>query len=831
MKFNAVFLSLSFSLTAIISLATTTIKYTAGDQYMLSFQPNKNVNVLSKSAGTNPNVWGCEIGGRRGYVPKNLLIEKKMLKKAEDLIYEVDTELTEDLAREALAKQAKVVEPQPKELPTIAEVPEPKEPSLSEVEIPTDVDVILGDKQLDESDGLADIETNSIDDTVEADAEGEVIDDESKQEAEPYTKESADDKNSAEPNQHSNSINEEHLDREKRDAISETLNADVPQSPPQNPATADDADIYKGKAPVNEPKFIKKEAFVTTDHASDDNAEVALEIAASTADIVIKDPPNLVQNVTLNSAVDSSKQPGQIETPGIARNQNASPIETLYFAGGVMASEPITDQNIPNIIDPLVKTISGNDSVDQTVVAEDNATNSLSSVEDSSVNTVKSTESQQNVAPELVLTIDTEQNDTIQEKSATLNAAETTETEIQAKAPAPEEHEPPDAQESSPNDSDNIQDTDAEEIGDSSTEELSSDDTPGDADIVGDIDEIKPIEEQLPTPQTVTVPPVPITEAAIPVPPSVESTTPVPTADNNVDSIPTPASATAQSENATVDEEVKIGLNETELSASTEKPSEQAVDHSSESVPIQPIHDPVQPAVGSNLLPPTVPSILDFQHHHHHHHAAHSHGHDHHSGENAHGHAHSGESHQHGHHQHQHTPPNNYLNPSLLADRLATVHPDAAAAISTEAATEQSAPDNQSDSGELNDENIVLVEQAASNAPDNAGSLFTPDRSIGIDESLFREPAPAHPIDSRPSTDGADSWIDNSVAAVLNFVNVFNPSGVNDNKHRNAAVDKHDSTENGKCKYSFFIRCLFTLPVYHIVPLSSFNTNKSIQFV
>uniref|UniRef100_A0A6P7FA13 Transport and Golgi organization protein 1-like n=1 Tax=Diabrotica virgifera virgifera TaxID=50390 RepID=A0A6P7FA13_DIAVI len=64
-----------------ISLAKTLLAYNRAEQYMLSFRPNTNIKVFSKEAGSRTDLWGVEINGERGYIPKSLVREYKILGK------------------------------------------------------------------------------------------------------------------------------------------------------------------------------------------------------------------------------------------------------------------------------------------------------------------------------------------------------------------------------------------------------------------------------------------------------------------------------------------------------------------------------------------------------------------------------------------------------------------------------------------------------------------------------------------------------------------------------------------------------------------------------
>uniref|UniRef100_T1JGN8 ADF-H domain-containing protein n=1 Tax=Strigamia maritima TaxID=126957 RepID=T1JGN8_STRMM len=75
-----------------ISEARTLLVYHSSDPHILSFQKNIAVKVFSKSAGTNPDLWGAEISGKRGYVPKNFIREQRIIIPLSDLKSIVPTE-------------------------------------------------------------------------------------------------------------------------------------------------------------------------------------------------------------------------------------------------------------------------------------------------------------------------------------------------------------------------------------------------------------------------------------------------------------------------------------------------------------------------------------------------------------------------------------------------------------------------------------------------------------------------------------------------------------------------------------------------------------------
>ncbi|KAK9877016.1 hypothetical protein WA026_016043 [Henosepilachna vigintioctopunctata] len=64
-----------------VSFAKTLTRYFAKDSYHLSFKPNEEVIIYSKSAGSKMDLWGAEIKGKRGYIPYTMVREYKVLKK------------------------------------------------------------------------------------------------------------------------------------------------------------------------------------------------------------------------------------------------------------------------------------------------------------------------------------------------------------------------------------------------------------------------------------------------------------------------------------------------------------------------------------------------------------------------------------------------------------------------------------------------------------------------------------------------------------------------------------------------------------------------------
>ncbi|KAH8279811.1 hypothetical protein KR054_006397 [Drosophila jambulina] len=73
----------------IISTGIAKISYASGAEGLISFKINTPIRVLSKSAGSNKQLWGVEINGRRGYANKDFIMEKKIIVGDAQLTFEV----------------------------------------------------------------------------------------------------------------------------------------------------------------------------------------------------------------------------------------------------------------------------------------------------------------------------------------------------------------------------------------------------------------------------------------------------------------------------------------------------------------------------------------------------------------------------------------------------------------------------------------------------------------------------------------------------------------------------------------------------------------------
>merc|ERR1711892_8984 len=91
----------------LLGVGKTVLKYFAKDDGMLSFANNKPVKIFSKGAGTNSDLWGVMIDGKRGYVNKAHVQEQRVYRK--DLEFTIPTEFAEPIPEEVKEKEAENV--------------------------------------------------------------------------------------------------------------------------------------------------------------------------------------------------------------------------------------------------------------------------------------------------------------------------------------------------------------------------------------------------------------------------------------------------------------------------------------------------------------------------------------------------------------------------------------------------------------------------------------------------------------------------------------------------------------------------------------------------
>lgn len=213
---------------------------------MLSFLANKQVRVLSKSAGTNSDLWGIEFQGQRGYANKKMLREMK--------IYVADNKLIE-ISTEPFM-QAKIDETPPLNEDKIDAENKPtdvQDSAEAEVLASAEVDGSQNETAVAKEDII--LKNDSINDQLnENEKVGTQLDDVT----DSGSKENNVDKNSVEVREHDDE--DDGLEEEENEEDEEDEQDEQDEQ-------------YKGKEPVNEPEVLKKHAYQTGEKAD----EIVLE--------------------------------------------------------------------------------------------------------------------------------------------------------------------------------------------------------------------------------------------------------------------------------------------------------------------------------------------------------------------------------------------------------------------------------------------------------------------------------------------------------------------------------------------------------------------------
>lgn len=242
-------------------------RYSAGDQYMLSFNPNTPVKVFSKSAGSNPTVWGVDIQGRRGYVPLSMIREERVI-IATSALTEQPTELAEEVSKEA----EKPVEEEKVTATIVERKPKPKdvEPeqgtSQPEDKVRTPIDTNISAEQPSQTVSTEERTEEESTETLSESVAAPVV--ESKPD---IGLEKSDEANLVEYNkiEELNPVNQQETEEEKQEEANSVKREEADTHSTEDDEENDDYDEneeYKGRVPVKEPPFIKKYAYVTGDN-------------------------------------------------------------------------------------------------------------------------------------------------------------------------------------------------------------------------------------------------------------------------------------------------------------------------------------------------------------------------------------------------------------------------------------------------------------------------------------------------------------------------------------------------------------------------------------
>lgn len=279
-------------------MGRTLQKYSAGDKYMLSFNYNTPVKIFSKSAGSNLDVWGVDIQGRRGYVPKKMIREERIIFPTVNLM-ELPTELAEETTKESEVEgdkiTATIIERQPE-----SKVPEPEtivkekletktpdsveNPETAQLQenVPTSIDTNITVEQTEKVEStekpeavvsetlstLVKVETPAVESKPNIEKTDESVTPESLEE------------NDSEQEEEEEGDDEVQDSQEDANIIKREVNNVDSNENSEEMGDYDENKKYEGSIPVNEPPFVKKHAYVTGDNKekSKDDEFPSLEI-------------------------------------------------------------------------------------------------------------------------------------------------------------------------------------------------------------------------------------------------------------------------------------------------------------------------------------------------------------------------------------------------------------------------------------------------------------------------------------------------------------------------------------------------------------------------
>lgn len=272
---------------------------------MLSFRPNIPVKIFSKSAGNNPDVWGVDIQGRRGYVPKKMIREERVHIHT-TLLIEVPTEVAapNEPPKEVKITETIVEQYKQEEDPSIStddskkeELPEKTVEKVEEtsetihVEIPivekltidpyTENSIVKGESELNTPSFV-----ESTAPTHSTSEKPQPVPSEEVNSVSSTVNETGDSKPS---NSEPNTVNPDNQPETNTATEEESIssgededddNADDSEENEEDENDYDEEKEYAGRVPVNEPPFIKKTAYQTEDgqEKSKDEPVVTLEL-------------------------------------------------------------------------------------------------------------------------------------------------------------------------------------------------------------------------------------------------------------------------------------------------------------------------------------------------------------------------------------------------------------------------------------------------------------------------------------------------------------------------------------------------------------------------
>lgn len=340
-------------------MAKTMLNYNAIDPGMISFPRNQQVRVLSKEAGSNPEVWGIEVQGRRGYAPKQHLQEYQVIVKKDKLI-EVPTES---------------FMPKPDQTQPQADAQSKIDESTVKVEsAPSENNDINGTVSVEKLERPQATDDNQIISESANEINGKMVsvEVEQQQKHDAYSQkvvlETVNEKiETIEPLEAQKEIREH--DDEDDEGFSEE------EMEEEGEGNVDDEEMkeYAGREPVKEPPFIEKHAYKTgeKDVENLEDADVKLEIIGS--DAKRPEENNLFENNTFSTVENETEKIDELSNDVQEKNVPAA-VESDVATSNEATSE-VQNEQMPEATTELLQANSETDAAPSEIRKEEIETN------------------------------------------------------------------------------------------------------------------------------------------------------------------------------------------------------------------------------------------------------------------------------------------------------------------------------------------------------------------------------------------------------------------------------------------------------------------------
>ncbi|XP_047497742.1 uncharacterized protein LOC125044826 [Penaeus chinensis] len=335
-----------------ISKAITVIGYPSKDEYILSFPVNTEVIVYSKEAGTNKDLWGVEIKGKRGYVPKRYLRETKLFVKK--LEYEVPTELGANVPDPQDNKQ--VEEPKSENLDLQHEVEQQNDEQVADQVAASAEDIefqrvtkglSLEDEQKeeipdevggDDNEGSEEVKDRSIDGSTSVEEDQKVVDPEVKSESVESKDERIDSENASLQNELQEQAESETVSDGEPDPLETSSQIGDMPSPTPTPSSPDyevidGTTIYFDDPPPAEVPSVIAESSIHLDSSSVVNEEYSSAqtppIITDTFTVTDVNAFDATEPTVTQSLDSATSDESELESETVVHDLNPEPTESV----------------------------------------------------------------------------------------------------------------------------------------------------------------------------------------------------------------------------------------------------------------------------------------------------------------------------------------------------------------------------------------------------------------------------------------------------------------------------------------------------------------------